>query len=137
MMETDRTVVERYTWLRRVTKNLLDGELFPPGSLVKGKWHELSSMMLAWSRFVKDGTFDRVLELLASQQNKQQDKQGQLTVDGTNRMTPAVIIEGLLKRIIDEQEAGNTDVVVTVNLYNMAIEAWAAAAGRSGRKETA
>lgn len=134
MMETDRTVVERYTWLRRVTKNLLDGELFPPGSLVKGKWHELSSMMLAWSRFVKDGTFDRVLELLASQQNKQQDKQGQLTVDGTNRLTPAVIIEGLLKRIIDEQEAGNTDVVVTVDLYNMAIEAWAAAAGRSGRK---
>ena len=134
MVETDRAVAERYTWLRRATKNLLDGELFPPGSLVKGKWHELSSMMLAWSRFVKDGTFDRVLELLASQQKKQQDEHGQQTVDGTNRLTPAVIIEGLLKRIIDEQEAGNTDVVVTVDLYNMAIEAWAAAAGkRSGR----
>lgn len=127
--ESDRAIAERYTWLRRATKNLLDGELFPPGSLVKGKWHELSSMMLAWSRVVKDGTFDRVLELLATQQ-KQLEQQGQQqSVDNTNRLTPALIIEGLLKRIIDEQEAGNTDVVVTVDLYNMAIEAWAAAAG--------
>jgi len=132
-MESDRTVAERYTWLRRATKNLLDGEVFPPGSLVKGKWHELSSMMLAWSRLVKDGTFDRVLELLAPHK-KQQEEQGQQSVDSTNRLTPALIIEGLLKRVIDEQEAGNTDVVVTVDLYNMAIEAWAAAAGRSGKR---
>jgi len=137
--ESDRSIAERYTWLRRATTNLLDGELFPPGSLVKGKWHELSSMMLAWSRVVKDGTFDRVLKLLASQQ-KQLKQQGQQSVDSTSRLTPGLIIEGLLKRIIDEQEAGNADVVVTVDLYNVAIEAWAAAAGgvekRAGSRGT-
>lgn len=135
--ESDRAIAERYTWLRRATKNLLDGELFPPGSLVKGKWHELSSMMLAWSRAAKDGTFDRVLELLATQQKKQLEQQReQQSVDNTNRLTPALIIEGLLKRIIDEQEAGNTDVVVTVDLYNVAIEAWAAAAGADKSRGT-
>jgi len=137
--ESDRSIAERYTWLRRATTNLLDGELFPPGSLVKGKWHELSSMMLAWSRVVKDGTFETVLKLLASQQ-KQLKQQGQQSVDSTSRLTPALIIEGLLKRIIDEQEAGNADVVVTVDLYNLAIEAWAAAAGgvekRAGSRGT-
>jgi len=135
-LENDGKIIERYTWLRRATKNLLDFELYPPGSLVKGKWHELSSIMLAWSRLVKDGTYDRLLELLAGQQEQQQQRRvGTSSATGggdTARLTPPLVIEGLLKRIIDEQKAGNGDVSITADLYNVAIEAWAWAAAAGG-----
>lgn len=48
-------------WLERTTTALLETE---PGSLVKGKWHQLLSMMAAWSRRVDERNAPLVCERL-------------------------------------------------------------------------
>ena len=88
------------TWLQRTTNTLLETE---PGSLVKGKWHELVSMMTAWSRRLEE-----------------------------DRNAP-FILEKLLKRMIDEQRAGNMECNPTTDHYNFVIDGWAAATSEYGR----
>jgi hypothetical protein len=106
-----RGIQQRYLWLRRASTNLLD-PAYPKGSLTNGKWHELSSMMLSWSTLLKDVEFEQLLRLASRSSSDV-------------RNIPAIMIEGLLKRILDEKEAGNTGVEVNVDMYEMAIEAWA------------
>ena len=85
-------------WLERTTNSLLDTE---PGSLVKGKWHQLLSMMTAWSKRAED-----------------------------DRNAP-LVMERLLKRAIDEHRAGNAECFPTTQFYNFVIDAWAAWANAS------
>jgi predicted nucleic acid-binding protein len=87
-------------WLQRTTTTLLETT---PGSLVKGKWHELVSMMTAWSRRLDED------------------------------QSAPLVLEQLLKRVIDEQRAGNRECSPTTDLYNYVIDAWAAATSEHGR----
>ncbi len=77
-------------WLERTTNLLLETE---PGTLVYGKWHQLLSMMAAWSRRT------------------------------ANKNAP-LVMERLLKRAIDEHQAGNTECFPTTEYYNYVIDAW-------------
>ena len=61
-----------------------------------GKWHEVVSMMTTWSK--------------------------KKTITATHN-TP-VILDTLLKCLIDEREAGNTHVHISTDVYNTAISAW-------------
>jgi hypothetical protein len=87
-------------WLQRTTTTLLETT---PGSLVKGKWHELVSMINAWSRRLEDDP------------------------------NAPLLLEQLLKRVIDEQRAGNRECSPTTDLYNYVIDAWAATTSEHGR----
>ena len=84
----------RLHWLNQATNNLL---LSPPGTLVKGKWHQVVSMLKAW-RDITSGT------------------------------TAPLRMEALVKRLVEEKRAGNREVVLTVQLYNRILDAWACAA---------
>jgi hypothetical protein len=82
-------------WLSLATQQLLESV---PGSLTSGKWHELISMMSAWSKRVN--------------------------IDSSAHL----ILESLLKRLIDERFAGNDDAMASAYEYNMVISAWTAVA---------
>lgn len=82
-------------WLVRATQNVLDTE---PGTLRKGKWHELVSMVKAWARRSK---FDA---------------------------EAPIVMERLIKRLLDERRHGNTEAKVTTEVYNHLLDAWACAA---------
>ena len=94
--------IERYMYLRSATLRLLDtDDSFPP---VKGKWHELNSMLVAWSKWLKSCT--------------------QYRMDDPTEIP--LLTESILKRIIDERAAGNSEVQVTARMYNTILEAWLA-----------
>lgn len=101
---------EREAWLQRATANLLDADTYPPGSLTFGKLHEVNSMISAWSKLIEE------------------KDDGSSSIPAT---TAPLVIEGLLKRIIDERRAGNTEARTTTALYNLAINAWAENSGSS------
>ena len=82
-------------WLMKATQDILTTQ---PGTLAKGKWHELVSMLKAWSRRSK---FD---------------------------VEAPLIIERLLKRLLGERAAGNVEAKPTVELYNILLDSWACAA---------
>lgn len=82
-------------YVHRSTKELLEAQ---PGSLTKGKWHQLTSMITAWSGFCK-----------------------------TDPQAP-VLMESLLKRLLEEQAAGNKQCLVDVTHYNQILDGWACAA---------
>lgn len=86
---------ERRAWLVQATQDILVAER---GTLVKGKWHELVSMLKAWSRRSK---FDA---------------------------EAPIVVERLLKRLLDEQRAGNSEAKATTELYNVLLDSWACAA---------
>jgi len=87
---------ERRAWLVQASQNILQTE---SGSLGKGKWHELISMIKAWSRRSK---FDAEAPL---------------------------IMERLLKRLLEERSDGrNLEAKATTELYNHLLDAWACAA---------
>lgn len=87
----DAAVVERRDWLRKATNEILEKE---PGTLNKGKWHELVSMVKAWSKFSK--------------------------IDPE----APVVMEKLIKRLHDERIAGNEDAIADIDLYNTLLDAW-------------
>ena len=91
----DNSTPEERAWLVQTTQILLGTQA---GTLVKGKWHEVVSMLRAWSRRSK---FDKEAPL---------------------------IVERLLKRLLDERAAGNTEAKVTTELYNILLDSWACAA---------
>jgi Pentatricopeptide repeat domain len=86
---------QRRLWLERTTNTLVQSE---PGSLGKGKWHELASMLYAWSSFVKS------------------DSQAPLRM------------EAILKRLHEERRAGNEEAKADIEMYNRLLDAWACAA---------
>lgn len=86
---------ESRSWLVQATQLILETQ---PGSLGKGKWHELLSLMKAWSRRSK---FDAEAPLR---------------------------IERLLKRLLEEHTAGILEAKPTLELYNLLLDAWACAA---------
>lgn len=86
---------QRLNWLERTTASLIDSD---PGTLIKGKWHELSSMLVAWSSFVK-----------------------------SNAEAP-VRMEAILKRLHEERRAGNEEAITDIEMYNRLLDAWACAA---------
>jgi hypothetical protein len=69
-----------------------------PGSLTEGKWHEVVSLINAWVAFQKDYS------------------------EAPLRM------EALLSVLINERNAGNINVIITIDLYNKIMDAWACAA---------
>ena len=83
--------VERRAWLRRATTEIIENE---PGTLVKGKCHELISMIKAWSKYSKI------------------DPEAPL------------VIEQLIKRLHDERIAGNEEAVADIEMYNLLLDAW-------------
>ena len=83
--------VERRAWLRKATTAIIEKE---PGTLVKGKWHELISMIKAWSKYSK--------------------------IDAE----APLVIEGLIKRLHDERFAGNEEAVADIEIYNLLLDAW-------------
>jgi len=84
----------RRDWLTRTTDALVGSE---PGSLTKGKWHELTSMLYAWSSFSKS------------------DAEAPLRV------------ESILKRLHEERRAGNEEARADIDMYNRLLDAWACA----------
>jgi hypothetical protein len=92
---TVRATPQRREWLVQATDRLVSS---PPGSLVNGKWHELTSILTAWSAFSK------------------KDPQA------------PVQMEALLKRLWQEHASGNTPAMPTIELYNTVLDAWACAA---------
>jgi hypothetical protein len=86
---------QRLQWLERTTDSLINTE---PGSLIKGKWHELTSMLFAWSAYVK-----------------------------SNAEAP-LRMEAILKRLHEERRAGNEEAVADIEMYNRLLDAWACAA---------
>ena len=109
---------EHYEWLKRSTITLLDEEMFPLGSLEKGKWHELQSMMMAWLNLISSCAASNIVPYNAEESS----------------YYPATMIEKLLKRIIDEVSAGNKDVQISNRLYNIAVEGWAETASTRNDK---
>lgn len=109
---------KRYEYLYKASMTLLDEDIYPPGSLIKGKWHELHSMMMAWSKLLVSSPSTFTISAC-------QDKN-----------SPPIMIETILKRLIDERDAGNDNVEINCYMYNLAIEAWAhvAASGNSLRR---
>lgn len=87
----DASSIERRNWLRTTTAEIIEKE---PGSLIKGKWHELLSMIKAWSKYSK------------------------IDPDAP------VVIERLIKRIHDERIAGNTEAIADIGIYNLLLDAW-------------
>lgn len=87
----DKAAIERRDWLRKATEEILEKE---PGTLNKGKWHELVSMVKAWSKFSK--------------------------IDPE----APVVMEKLIKRLHDERIAGNEEAVADIDLYNTLLDAW-------------
>ena len=77
-----------------------------PGTLKTSQLLELSSLMTAWS--------DQAAR---------------------NREAP-LILESLLKRLLDEREAGNEAALVTTNHYNCVIDGWAAQTKGKGKFAT-
>lgn len=84
-------VLERRKWLTTATADILQTE---PGSLGKGKWHELVSMIKGWSKFAK------------------MDPEA------------PILIERLLKRLHDERIAGNDEARSDLSIYNSLLDAW-------------
>ena len=82
---------ERLRWLRQATDEILGKEV---GSLNKGKWHELVSMMKGWSKFAK--------------------------IDAES----PVLIERLIKRLHDERLAGNEEAMANIRMYNALLDSW-------------
>ncbi|KAG7342139.1 PPR: pentatricopeptide repeat domain containing protein [Nitzschia inconspicua] len=86
----------RQKWLQQATQDIL---LTKPGTLVKGKWHELHSMIKAWSRYAKI------------------DPEAPL------------VMERLIKRLLDEKEVGgNVEAMIDIDTYNRLLDAWCCAA---------
>ena len=94
-LQRKQQLSDRQIWLRKTTKDILETD---PGSLVKGKWHELVSMMRGWSKYSKDDS------------------------------EAPVVIERLLKRLLDERSAGNEEAKADIELYNILLDSWACSA---------
>jgi hypothetical protein len=94
-------------WLNQATERFVSQT--EPGTLIEGKWHEVVSLLNAWSSFQKD--------------------------DGQ----APVRMEALLKVLVEERRTGNTAVELTMDLYNKVLDAWACAAifGTIGHPKTA
>jgi hypothetical protein len=69
-----------------------------PGSLENGKWHELVSLLNAWRKHVK---YDSGAPL---------------------------IMESIMKRLLDERRAGNTEAKASIAIYNILLDGWACSA---------
>ena len=85
---------QRKEWLQKATNDILENNNFEPGTLTKGKWHELVSMMKGWSKLSK--------------------------VDSNS----PIIIERLIKRIHDEIKYGNDEAKISIMMYNCLLDAW-------------
>lgn len=108
--------LERYRYLHDATLRLLNTQEFPPGSFIKGKWHELYSMLVAWSKWINTD-----IELLSRRTG-----QDQQIVSNAHPTDVPLLVESILKRMIDEQAAGNTNVQIKTHMYNIILEAWLA-----------
>lgn len=86
---------EQKQWLKRNSDAML---LTSPGSLQKGKWHELVSLLKAWSKRSK---FDEDAPLY---------------------------VEQLLQRLAQERVSGNPEAIADTELYNILLDTWACAA---------
>jgi hypothetical protein len=83
---------QRKEWLQKATDDILENN--EPGTLTKGKWHELVSMMKGWSKLSK--------------------------VDSNS----PIVIERLIKRIHDEIKYGNEEAKIDIHMYNWLLDAW-------------
>lgn len=92
--QDDASYNDRREWLRKATDEILERE---HGTLTKGKWHELVSMMKGWSKLAK--------------------------IDPES----PVIVERLIKRLHDERIAGNDEARADISVYNLLLDAWCCA----------
>ena len=106
--------LHRYNYMYDTTMALLDTDVYPVGSLGKGKWHEMKSILVAWSKWMNSDAYK--LAIHASNDKDALSDPIQLPI----------LVESILKRIIDERSAGNSDVQVTAQMYNVILEVWMA-----------
>ena len=108
------------------TRNLLDVELYPVGSLLEERWHYL--MMRAWSKLIEDSgssVFPIPNTINNTGSNNNPNRNGHQIV-GSDRMNHLpTIIDNILTRIVAENTAGNTHIRITSEMYNVALKAWA------------
>jgi hypothetical protein len=91
-----RMDANKLDWLQQATDRFVTKTV--AGSLIDGKWHEVVSLLNAWSAFQKD-----------------------------NGEAP-IRMEALLGVLINERNAGNANVLITIDMYNKLVDAWACAA---------
>ncbi len=120
--DSGQGAIEKYFWLHQATLNLLDQELYPLGSLEKGKWHELQSMLVSWSKFINTDS------------NKDSSSWAKSGIF-ENAIDMPLFLESILKRLIDERASGNEDVRITTQMYNTVINAWLVAITQDGGKK--
>ena len=87
---------KKVEWLQQATDHFVNGTT--AGSLTEGKWHEVVSLLNAWSGYQK------------------------------SHCQAALNMEALLKVLVEERRAGNARVEITIDLYNKLLDAWACAA---------
>lgn len=110
--------LDRYHYLHETTKALLDTDVYPLGSFCKGKWHELKSMLIAWSKWMNSDSYK-----VAIKSNSDMKEFADPTY-------LPLFVESIMKRIIDERSAGNDDVQITVQMYNIILETWIASVSK-------
>ncbi len=105
----------KFRYLQEATQRYLSA---PHGSLIKGKHHELYSLLKGWSNVIQEvdgNTLDEYFEYYYERMNNSEK--------GSN--LPVLIMESILKRVIDEVEIGkNSSVCISTDLYNLIIQAW-------------
>jgi hypothetical protein len=96
--------LSKLEWLEQATARILDAhtkssQSSPIALTDRGKWHEIVSLFNAWSNY------QRV------------------------RGSPSPLrMEALLKVLVEQRRSGNTDILITVDLYNKLLNSWACAA---------
>mmetsp|Transcript_24392 Transcript_24392/g.41766 ORF Transcript_24392/g.41766 Transcript_24392/m.41766 type:complete len:549 (-) Transcript_24392:167-1813(-) len=86
-------------FLRRLTDDICNAD---PGTLTAQEVKNAPMLMAAWA-----------------------DAPDKLNLTGENGMERVLAVEGLLKRMIDERRAGNTEAVARTQDYNAVMKSWA------------
>jgi len=87
-------------WLQKLTDDICLSE---PGNLSQEEIHNAPMLMSAWAKTPK------------KEESSSSGKKGK---------ERAVAVEGLLKRMIDERRAGNTNAIVRTQDYNAVMKSW-------------
>ena len=83
--------LQRFNYMYDTTMALLNTDVYPVGSLRKGKWHEMKSMLVAWSKWMNSDSYK--LAIRAS------DRKNALR----DPIQLPILVESILKRTIDER----------------------------------
>ena len=121
--------------LEQPTLELLNAQL---GTLDRDQIHELKALMKAWARLA--ASTKRVFTSSSFRRITRKDRVSNSVTNGVGiDCDIPMVLEKLLKRLVDEQESGNRKAKATTKEYNCVIEGWAATTKQrgAGAKEAA